>query len=100
MDLAFVTSCLHIFLWNLSFYTGAVLLTTSITLLFQQSPHGAHLSLKLGDPGVCSFPLLPFLERCEHTGATGTSASLANIWITLVGQASYFLGPTVCTCAM
>jgi hypothetical protein len=85
MDLAFVTSCLHIFLRNVSFYTGAVFSTTSITLLFQQSPHGAHLSLELGDPGVCSFPLLPFLEGREHAWAAGASASLANIWITLVG---------------
>jgi len=85
MDSAFVTSCLHIFLWILVFYTGAVFSTISITLLFQQSPHGAHLSLKLGDPGVRSFPLLPLLDGSEDACAAGASASLTNLRIALVG---------------
>jgi hypothetical protein len=85
-DSAFVTSCLHIFfLWIPVFYTDALFSAISITLLFQQSPHGAHLSLKLGDPGVCSFPLLPLLDRSEDAWAAGASASLANIEIALVG---------------
>lgn len=97
---AFVTASHHILLWSLPFYVGTVFRSISIALLFQQSPHGAHLSLQLGDSGVCSFPLLPFLYRREHARSTGARTSLANIRIAFIGQAAYFLRPTVCACAM
>jgi hypothetical protein len=56
-----------------------------------------HLLLQLGHPRVCPLPLLSPLQRREGTWPAGSDASLANIWVYFVGQASDLLRPTMRT---